>query len=172
MNESKDKPEVLSQVEHLQKMLSEAIDYGYQISFSEKFALSFSPMDILLDCTIDIILLMRKMFDFGASAQRNTAGIGFSDRYQDVLGNPKQFKITTPSKYYWDPKAADIFMQLAQTFIEIKRQKPVKKSFMDFLDRIDVRPRPQPRGRDSKKKRAVYHWWRRQKRHKSRLTKN
>jgi hypothetical protein len=101
------------------------------------------------------------MFEEGAQAAQNNAGLGFSEIYSDSLGNPKQFKITTPSKYYWDPNAREIFWSLAQTFIRIKNQKSIKESFHDFFDEIGLKSTP-TKGSNRKKKTAQYFWWRRQ----------
>jgi len=161
MNEAKSNP--LTDVEKFQQMLKEAIQYGYDVIIDTSF--DFSPVDIVLDCAIDIILLLRRMFTDGAQSQNKNFGLGFSEKYQDVLGNPKQFRITTPSTYYWDPKAQEYFYALAQTLVEIKNQKDIKESFHDFLEILDLKTRPQPRGRDTQqKRRAQYQWWRRQRR--------
>ncbi len=145
-----------------QNMINEAIIYGFDVLLETSF--DFSPVDIVLDCAIDIMLLLRRMFELGAASQLPNIGIGFSDWEQDVLGNPKQFRITSPSKYYWDPNADEFFTQLAQTFVEIKNQKPIRKCFHDFAELTGlIKPQVKVRGY-SRKAKARYQYWRRRQR--------
>jgi hypothetical protein len=161
--EPKSKPEAISRAEMFKKMLDEAIIYGYDVLLGTSF--DFSPIEIVLDCAVDILLLLRQMFEEGSKAAANNAGLGFSQVYSDVLGNPKQFKISFPSKYYWDPAAREIFFGLAQTFIEIKSQKSITKCFHDFCENFDLKSSTPTRGKNQHfKKKAQYHWWRRQQR--------
>jgi hypothetical protein len=136
--------------------------YGYDVLIGSSF--DFSPVDIMLDCAVDILLILREMFEQGSRAAAKNAGLGFSQVYSDPLGNPKQFKISFPSNYYWDPHAKDYFYGLAQTFIEIKDQKPITKCFHDFCEVFGQSRPPIRSNRASLKKKANYHWWRRQQR--------
>lgn len=158
---SKSKPEALERAEIFSQMLHEAIIYGYDVLLGT--SIDFSPIDIVLECAIDICLLLRQMFEEGAKAAANNAGLGFSQIYSDPLGNPKQFKISFPSNYYWDPNAKIYFYGLAQALISIKDQKSVKDSFHDFFEDLDF-SRPPQRSTNRFKKTAQYQWWRRQNR--------
>jgi hypothetical protein len=143
-------------------MLSEAINYGYEIQLKDSTPF-FSPIDILLDSVIDIFLILRKMFSEGSTSSKPNIGIGFSDVSQDVLGNPKQFRITYPGKYYWDPLAEELFFQLAETFVKIKNQESLKQSFHDFVEFLGFNPHRKVRT-SKQKRRANFFWWRRQQR--------
>lgn len=162
LKESKSNPEALERVEKFSQMLKEAMQYGYDVLLGSSF--DFSPVDVVLDSAIDILLILRRMFEEGATAARKNAGLGFSEIYSDPLGNPKQFKISFPSKYYWDPSAKEIFYGLAQTFVRIKNQESIKESFHDFFEEYFVHPSSTKRSKVPMKVRAQYHWWRRQQR--------
>lgn len=151
----------LDQVQEFVHLLNEAVKYGYDISFDEKSWFSFSPVDILLDSLIDILLVMRKLFDFGSQGPKKNIGLGFSDKYQDVLGNPKQFRISHPRDYYWDPNASEYLMQLASTFVLIKNKDTFKNAFMAFFEALSFKPRPNNKTKKTRKSRANYHYWRR-----------
>jgi hypothetical protein len=158
--EKKEVPEQVSQVENLRFLLKEAISYGYDVLYSEKSFLS-SPVDILLDSVIDILLIIGKLFIEGSTSSKPNQGLGFSDKYQDVLGNPKQFKISYPAKYYWDPQAEEIFFRLAEAFVRIKRQENLRQSFHDFVEFLGFNL---PQKGSKRKKQANFFWWRRQQR--------
>jgi uncharacterized UPF0160 family protein len=66
----------------------------------------------------------------GASARKNNPELKFLER-PDELGNPKQLKVLTPSKLYWDPYTSELFKSIASFAVLIKRQKPGRASFME-----------------------------------------
>ena len=154
----------LSAVEKFQSLLKEAIKYGYEISFDESSSFPFSPFEILIDSAIDIFLILRKYLSLGVKSQRPNQGLGFSKTQQDVLGNPKQFRITIPSKYFWDPKAENYFFRLAEAFIRIKRQESIRTSFVHLMEDLELKSPPEKSGRKRKKVQSQYHWWRRHQR--------
>lgn len=150
-------------------LISEAVQYGYSVFLDG--TLDFSPAEILLDSAVDIFLLLRRLFQEGAKGQRLNTGLGFSEEFQDVLGNPKQFKIITPSKYYWDPTGMEYFTRLAECFIRIKDQKSIKTSFHEMFDDLNLKPH-QKFSDDKRISQANQFWWRRQQRRFRRNCKN
>ena len=169
MNPESQKP--IDKVTEFVALLKEAVKYGFEISFDENSYFDFSPVDILLDSMIDILLIMRKLFDLGSTGPRKNQGIGFSDRFQDVLGNPKQFRINFARDYFWDPEAYEFLMQLASVFISVKRHKTFRKAFMAFVEVMSLTSG----STEPKKKRrskANYHYQRRQSSRKRRLIRN
>jgi len=162
MNNENQSP--LERLQDLQRLLKEAIQYGYEVSYKEDSLFGFSPIQILLDSLIDILIITGKMFDLGAQGPMKNPGLMFSEREQDVLGNPKQIRINFPRDYYWDPKAQEIFLQLAAAFVEIKGRKSVRQSFHDFAERIDLlKSSRAPSSARKNKSKAKYWYWRRHK---------
>lgn len=100
---------------------------------STGYSLGSSPADILLDILIDITWLLSRIYGEGARGQSLNEGVGFSDIFQDVLGNPKQFKIHFESKLYWDPKVSIFMKELTQAFVLLKKGKTFQKSFDRIL---------------------------------------
>ena len=154
----------LSQIDQFHNLLKEAIQYGYKISFDKESSIPFSPFEVMLDSAVDLILLMRTYLTLGVQSQRPNQGLGFSKNQQDVLGNPKQFRITIPSKYYWDPKAENYFFRLAETFIRIKRQESIRTSFVHLMEDLNLKSQPQKKKLNRIKLQSRFHWWRRQQR--------
>jgi hypothetical protein len=95
------------------------------------FSSRSSPIDILLETFVDLCLLLRDSFKEGAPERAKNVGLKFLETQQDVLGNPKQIKVFTPSKWYWSPEASKIFESLASFGVLVKKQKPIKDSFME-----------------------------------------
>jgi hypothetical protein len=108
------------------KELIEVLKMAQKYGFSSKS----SPIDLLLEAFIDLSLMLGKLFKEGAKARRNNPGLKFLDM-SDELGNPKQLKVFTPSKLYWDPWTSEIFKSLASFGVLVKRLKPGKASFME-----------------------------------------
>jgi len=183
---TKSKPTLLTKVETFRRILSEAIEYGYDVLLET--SLDFSPVDILLDCAVDLVLLLRRTFQIGAFARqknpevRFTEDLDLTDRNAPWLDsvefherhiNPamalhtmKSIKFRQPSNYYWDPTADEYFTALAQTFIEIKNSKPVKTSFHEMFEQMGFKKTSRIsniRGYHNKAK-ARYQWWRRRER--------
>ena len=154
----------LDYVEKFQHLLKEAIKYGYEISFDENSTFPFSPFEVLIEAAIDIFLILRKYLNQGVLSQRPNQGLGFSKSHQDVLGNPKQFRIYYPSKYYWDPKAEQYFFRLAEAFVRIKRQESIRTSFVHLMEDLDLKSPTLKKIGTRKKVQKRFHWWRRQQR--------
>lgn len=145
-------------------ILKEALELGYSLTFdSRKSSNLFSPIEALLDSVIDILLIMRKL-SAGVQGQRLNQGIGFSDTVQDSLGNPKQFRIAQPSKFYWDPEAEEFFFRLAEALVRVKNQKKIKESFHDFLDFLGFTPTSNKQVESRNNRAKHFFWWRRQQR--------
>jgi hypothetical protein len=157
--------DALEEIDKFQSMLKEAISYGYDVSFDRNSTFPFSPFEVMIDSAIDIFLIIRKYLSQGIRSQRPNQGLGFSNSQQDVLGNPKQFRINYPSKYYWDPQAEKFFFRLAEAFIRIKNQEPIKQSFVHLFEDLELKPPIRSTTKSEKeKRRSTYNWWRRQQR--------
>jgi hypothetical protein len=117
------------QMKELLNILQKAVQYG--------FSTKSSPIDILLEALTDLSLILKRLFFEGSKGQRKNLGLKFSSRYSDELGNPKQFKVFSPSKLYWDPWTSKFFKSLASFSVLVKQGKNGKDSFMesfgDFL---------------------------------------
>jgi len=111
-------------LDDLIKVLETARDLGFN-------SLS-SPVSILLEAGIDVMLLLRKSFiegTFKAKPGVNPSLI-FSETEQDALGNPKQIRIThKDDKFAWDPELSEIFTQLTSFLVLVKNQDPTAKKF-------------------------------------------
>lgn len=150
------------QMDQFRSLLNQAIQYGYDLSFDEKSSLTFSPVEILLDALIDILLIIWRYYQYGTEGLKKNQGLGFSPKYQDALGNPKQFRINFPKEYFWDPKAQEIFLNLASTFVKIKNKESIKNAFMAFFDDLNIfKPQGQKNPKKKQKSQASYHWRRR-----------
>lgn len=160
MKEQESNPSSVERLQSFQQMLREAIDYGYD---TELLSFGSLPIDVLLDAAVDIFLLIGKFLTEGRSSSKKNQGIRFSDKHQDVLGNPKQMKINYPSTYYWDPKAEEVFLQLARALIKVKNHKNIRKTFMVFSENCDLSSTSR-KTRSKNKNLSQYHWWRRQRR--------
>jgi hypothetical protein len=152
--------------------------FEYDLSFDSSFG--SLPTDILLDCMTDLSLVLKDHFDQGTRGARLNTGLRFEEHstfdlkdknapFKEfnpamALHSQKSIKIFYPSKYYLDPLAANIFSQLAISFQALKRQEPVRKVFMTFLDYSGLLKRHPPRKNVAEKKNSQYHWWRRQQR--------
>lgn len=151
----------LQALDQFRSLLDQAIRYGYDISFDEKSSLEFSPVEILLDALIDILLIIWRYYQFGTQGLKKNQGLGFSDKFQDVLGNPKQFRINFPREYFWDPQAQEIFLSLASTFVKIKNKESIKKVFMTFFEELNFFNPPRKIPKSKQKSQANYYWRRR-----------
>lgn len=159
----KDLPPGLSTLENFLSLIRQAINYGYDVSFDESSSIDFSPVEVLLDALIDILLITWRYYQFGSQGLRKNQGLGFSERYQDVLGNPKQFRINFPRTYFWDPNAQEIFLKLASTFVKVKNKESIRDAFMAFSEDLNLSPPGQAKKSALKKQKskANYHYWRR-----------
>ena len=158
-------PEKLNAKEQLEnyiRLLSEAHSLGYEIFFDKDSSLSFSPVKSLLETTIDNCLLLGQLFDIGSQGPRLNQGLFFSERFSDSLGNPKQIRINFRREQFWDPRGKEIFHELAQAFIKIKRKKSIRQSFHDFAMALDLIPQKSSNTRQgNNKNQASYFYWRR-----------
>jgi hypothetical protein len=84
-----------------------------------------SPIEPIVEVALDVILILTQAVrsDFRALVPRNSE-IGFSEFEQDVLGNPKQFKMNPFSKdviFGPNPTAEKIFKNFSEYLILFKR---------------------------------------------------
>lgn len=143
------------------QIMKEAQKYGYEIS-DESSYFGSSPIEVLLESMVDILLLLKDYFRLGVLGKKRNTGLRFSQRYSDPLGNPKQIKISYPQDFFFDPDAEEFFTALALCFIAIRKSKGnVKKSFHDFSDRLSLTPKIPPTKRKANKQKANQFYWRR-----------
>jgi hypothetical protein len=112
-------------LDDLIKVLSSAKTLGFE-------SLS-SPVDVLLEAGIDVMLLLKNSFKEGSRGRQNNPSLKFSEKEQDALGNPKQIRIKKPPNVFWSPQLAEIFDKLATFLALIKRNEP---STLRYFNRI------------------------------------
>lgn len=115
-------------VEDLIEKLKSSIQYG--------FTTGFSPIDVLLEAGIDLLLLINNILREALEqaelprGRRINPGLIFSNREQDVLGNPKMIKIFFESKYFIpSPEIVDDFNVMIQYLIALKQSGLRPKEF-------------------------------------------
>ena len=162
-----------SQAEHSPDTLKELIRV-LQIADKHSFGLSSlsSPIDLLIDVIVDLILIMRQHLIDGAAFRKNNPGIKFLDRFQDVLGNPKQISFRKKERLLWDPEAKEWILALASTLVQVKTGIRFKDAFMasfeylisdDFANLQKTKEIGKNlRNKNMKFQRAGRHWYRRQ----------
>lgn len=149
-----------------------------QIADKHGFGLSqlSSPIDILLNAIIDMILLLKTQLSVGSKFRKNNPGMIFSDKISDALGNPKQILFRKKERLLWDPQASDILLSLASALVLVKNGKSLRKAFMAFSQEIlinDIAALEKTQedsknltNRNINSQRASRHWYRRQQRSK------
>lgn len=99
-------------LESLIEALSKAKKYGFE-------SLS-SPVEVLLEAEIDLLLLLSKFLKEGKESLHENPELRFSRDFVDSLGNPKQIRIHNVKPIWFDPETADFLKQLASFFVAIK----------------------------------------------------
>lgn len=82
-----------------------------------------SPVEYLFDASIDILILLSMELKEGKMPIRKTPELKFSERYQDVLGNPKQIRIERKDPLWFDPEVAKYLRKLASLMVVLKRRQ-------------------------------------------------
>lgn len=172
-------PAPLKSLKNLLDLYMEAYNQGFELF--ESSSLESSPVDILFETVIDLLLLIKKQFALGSRGSINNPSLIFSRRYSDALGNPKQIRITKESKMFWDPHAKETLLAMVSFFVRCKRGDSFEDSFMESFKDLKFAKPPAfvrlalDRERDKlyirdtseRKKvvsRASYHWRRREQR--------
>lgn len=183
-NESPQSLKTFSKVEILSNLLTEAINYGYDLVLTNKNTFQFSPIDLLITSVTDILLIIGEMIQQGVNFRRKNPDIIFKPDNDRLGTDPrirvpindfskeskraglhtlKSIKVPYPIESIEDPKAKEIFWHLAEAFIQIRKYKNIRQSFHDFAENCDFLT-SNPRIKRISGKQSSYQWWRRQQR--------
>ena len=109
----------------------ESLIHTLQLAKTLGYSSSSSPIGYLLEAGTDVCLQIAALLKKGTQDRKNNPEVKFNYRVSDSLGNPKSFKVVTPSKTFWDPQLSKYFTQLASFFIKVKRGEDA----LDFMSK-------------------------------------
>ena len=97
---------------------------------AKKFGFSSlsSPVEILLEAGTDLLLVLSNNFERGRKSLPLNAEIGFSQDFQDALGNPKQFRIQRKNPVWLDPQIAQYLRKMASFLVAVKNRQSLPKA--------------------------------------------
>lgn len=115
-----------SSLEERLKLLRLALKFGFESDLS-------SPMELMLDTTTDLLLLIATSFEEGKLDQRkNKVFVPNKRDVSDALGNRRIISKTPQRNLYFDPEAAKFLKKLAGVLIGLKNRLPLDKALIAY----------------------------------------
>jgi hypothetical protein len=145
------------EMDRLQSLI-ETLQLAKQVGFSS----TSSTIVALLEVAIDLNLQISNLLKRGSFGPKTNKHMKFLDLAEpNELGNSKQISWHSPRKFYWEPESEEILSQITSFYVQLKKQSPLPKSFMDLVKRKKSNQRParahQERKTQSAKRRAQEH---------------
>jgi hypothetical protein len=136
----------------LDEKLHIALD-AMQVALRQGYSFSSSPIDLLLELTTDLALLLSQAYREGRKERQVNPEVRFNYGKSDALGNPLSYKVFKTKKVVKDPEIAKFFKQLARLLVCLKKiNKPFKEVYMTFLEKeFSSRDTPPKLGGQAKK---------------------
>jgi hypothetical protein len=115
--------------------LQTALKYGFESSSS--------PIEILFEVVVDLILQISESLTLGVQSLKANEGIKFLENApQDALGNTRSIRIREVRKFLWDPAAAQEVKQTALDLVALKNRllgKGSKRASIPVVRSISVK---------------------------------